>query len=773
MAIPSISAEQRDDILKVVVGLFNAAPGSAYITELANAVQGGMSISELSDALAANPIFQSGILNGSVTRDDQVNILLDHFGLVADDDANSAGSQAKAYFDAKLQAGEGFGKIVSDAVTYLSGTPADEFKDTATLLNNKILVAAEYSKHHESTDLAKLQSIVAGVSSSFPTTATEAAQYLDDIGEGSNPGVANDYTFGADTLVGTAGNDTFTAGVVNNGAGTLVQSLEDIDTADGAGGKDTLNVTLNTAGTVTPSISNIEVINIRNVTASATVDFTDTTGAEQIWNNGSTSTLILTYEAAPIAATFGVRNSKSITDINTFDDVSGTKDNLSLAVQGAGSDTADAVIQSTTDAANIETMSIEATGNNFVDVSAFAAITSLTVTGKGALEAAVDVTALDTVNASDNSGGVTVDLTGAAADLTVTGGSGNDDITAGTGDDTIDAKAGDDRVAFASGELDANDTVEGGEGADTIALIDGDDVAGLTADAVTGFEQLEIGAAGAAVSFDNADFDYTKVILGDDLTQDLTLNNVGTATLEVKDDQSGDINVTSAGADDTFSLSINAEEAVPTVTLAALDVTDIEAVNISTAAETDDTTITTIEADGAKGLTLSGAGDITINDITDADAANNATAKITNVDLTNQTGGFVMDANNLGYGTKFTLGDLGNIDAANTTNDFDLDGDGTDDASSQIVLTTGARDTVVFGDAISGNIVISDAEVGGDVGDDKFDLSALGLTSIDDLVFTDLASGDVQITAAADQFAGQILIAGVTSNEINNSDFIF
>ena len=755
----------------MVVGLFDAAPGSAYLTELAKAVEGGLSISDLADALAANPIFTSGVLAGNVTTADQVDILMDHFGLVADTDANSAGSQAKAYFTAKLEAGEGFGKIVSDAVTYLSGTPADEFADTAALLNNKVLVATEYSKHHASSDLAKLQSILSGVSATFPATAAEVTEYLESIGEGSNPGTESVYTFGADTLLGTAGNDTFTAGIVNNGAGTLVQSLEDIDTADGAGGKDTLNATLNTAGTVTPNITNVEVVNIRNVTAAATVDFTDVTGAEQIWNNDSTSSLTLTYEAAPIAATFGVRNSTSTTDINTFDDVSGTADNLSLAVQGAGSDTADAVIQSTTDAASIETLSIAAAGDNFVDVSAFNAITALTVTGKGAVEAAVDVTALETVDASGNSGGVTVDLTGAAADLTVTGGSGNDDITAGAGDDTVDAGAGDDRVAFASGELDASDTIEGGEGDDTIALIDGDDVAGLTADAVTGFEQLEIGAAGAAVSFDNADFDYTKVILGDDLGQDLTLDNIGTATLEVKDDQAGDINVTSAGADDTFSLSINAEEAVPTVTLAALDVTDIEAVNISTAAETDDTTFTTIEADGAKGLNLSGAGDIIITDITDADAANNATTKITNVDLTNQTGGFVMDANNLGYGTKFTLGDLGNVDTATTTNDFDLDGDTVDDASSQIVLDAGARDTVVFGDTISGNIVISGAEVGGDVGDDKFDLSALGLTSIDDVVFTDVTDG-VQITAAGDQFDGQILIAGVTSTDLNNNDFI-
>jgi Ca2+-binding RTX toxin-like protein len=155
------------------------------------------------------------------------------------------------------------------------------------------------------------------------------------------------------------------------------------------------------------------------------------------------------------------------------------------------------LLTSTTDAAAIETMSIAATGENFVDVSAFAAITGLTVTGDGSITAVVDVTALETVDASGNTGGVTVDLTGAAADLTVTGGSGNDDITAGAGDDTIDAGAGDDRVAFAAAALDNLDTVAGGDGEDTIAFADADDATALDATAHTAFEVLELGAAGS------------------------------------------------------------------------------------------------------------------------------------------------------------------------------------------------------------------------------------------------------------------------------------
>jgi hypothetical protein len=39
---------------------------------------------------------------------------------------------------------------------------------------------------------------------------------------------------------------------------------------------------------------------------------------------------VLTYTTAPIAATFGLRNTRSTTDIDTFDDVTGAEDNLAL-----------------------------------------------------------------------------------------------------------------------------------------------------------------------------------------------------------------------------------------------------------------------------------------------------------------------------------------------------------------------------------------------------------------------------------------------------------
>jgi len=762
MAIPKT---QETEILKIVAGLYNAAPGGSILTDFANLIEGGMTTRQLADALAAHSSFTNGIMAGRVTVEDQVDVLMANFGLVADEaDPESAGSLAAAFFTEQLEAGVGIGELVFNAVAFLSTDPAPElFADAAALLNNKALVAELYSKEHSSNDLATLQSILAGVSASSPTTAEDAAAYLDSIGQGANVGGTFTLTFGADIFTGGAGNDTFTAAVVNDGFSGLVNSLENIDILDGGAGRDTLNATLD-ADNIAPVVSNIEVLNIRAVTSSD-VDFGDTTGAEQIWNDVSSSAAVLTYTTAPIAATFGLRNTRSTTDIDTFDDVTGTEDNLALAVTSAGNDTTDAVVDSSTDAAAIETMSIAATGENFVDVSAFAAITGLTVTGDGSITAVVDVTALETVDASGNTGGVTVDLTGAAADLTVTGGSGNDDITAGAGDDTIDAGAGDDRVAFAAAALDNLDTVAGGDGEDTIAFADADDATALDATAHTAFEILELGTAGVGGNtFDNADFAFTKIVLAGDVVG-LTVDNLDAGTIEVQDNQTAAIAVTSVGDEDTLGLTINAEAAT---TIAALDVTGVETVNVTTTADTDDTTFTAIETDGVSALSFAGAGDIIITDITDADATNDATVKIANIDLTGQTGGFEMTANTLGYGTTFTLADLGAT--ATASYDFDDAVVGTDEAS-ELFGTLGFTDTFVFTTAFTGNVAIDDIEVGGDLTDDNIDLSALGLTNgIDDLVATDIAAG---VLITSDAFEGQILLVGVTGAEVNADDFIF
>lgn len=739
----AIKPEQRDDILKIVVGLFNGSPDGNTLTELSNYVETGTSIKDLSNLLAQHSVFKSEILAGNVTIGDQVEILMDHFGLVHDGVATSAASQAEAYFTLKLTAKEGFGKIVYDAVTYLSGKPNPEFADTVALLNNKVLVSALYAQANPTDDVSTMLSILGGVSASTPTNQTDAIAYLNGIGQGPNPGTSKSLTFGADVLVGTSGNDTFDASIVNNGAGVLVNSLESIDSINGGSGKDTLNATLD-GGTPSPTLTGVEVVNVRAV-ANSTISFANATGVEQIWNNGSLAGTTLSVNAAPIAATFGIRNTTSTTAIDFADALTGTTDTLSLSVAGAGKDgvapTRAAVTSA--DAANIEALSVAAAGENFLNASAFTAVKTLTVTGSGSLDVSVAPASatLTTVNAADNSGGVTVDLTGATNNLTVTGGSGNDDITAGTRDDTINTGAGDDRVAFAAGMLDADDKVDGGAGNDTIAIAGGD-IGQLSSTSQKGFEVLEITAGTGTVNASG--FDFNKITLSGTATG-LTANHFDKGTVEVKvASVTTGITVASVGTADTLGLVVNAG-APATINL--VNATGVETLNVSTTSALDDTTFNQIEVDGVTALTFAGAGDVRILDVDDANTANNATTKVATVDLTAQKGTFTMAA--LDYGTTYKLGNAG---------DTSLNG------------VTNSRDTFQFTTKFDNDVLITNGEFGGDVTDDKIDLSALKITGIDKLVFTNTGPG-VEITS--DAFDGTIVLAGITSAQVNASDFIF
>ena len=74
----AITSGQRDDILKVVIGLFGGAPGNVYLPELATVVESGVSREGLADLLADTAIFKTGIIGGNVTVEEQADILLSH-----------------------------------------------------------------------------------------------------------------------------------------------------------------------------------------------------------------------------------------------------------------------------------------------------------------------------------------------------------------------------------------------------------------------------------------------------------------------------------------------------------------------------------------------------------------------------------------------------------------------------------------------------------------------------------------------------------------------
>ncbi len=151
----AISTEDQTKLLKVVTGLFNAAPGTGFLPDLESFIENGGTQQALARELAVTTIF-TDTLSGATTSAEQAAILAGNFGLTADDVAGSAATQAIDFFTNGIDAGTNIGDLVYEGVMFLSDNPPAEFTEIATLLNNKAAVAAAYSKVKGSTDICVL-----------------------------------------------------------------------------------------------------------------------------------------------------------------------------------------------------------------------------------------------------------------------------------------------------------------------------------------------------------------------------------------------------------------------------------------------------------------------------------------------------------------------------------------------------------------------------------------------------------------------------------------
>jgi S-layer protein len=624
----------------------------------------------------------------------------------------------------------------------------------------------------------------------------------------SNPGQTFTLTIGENVLTGTSGNDTFSAPVAQGNAETPLQTLESIDVLDGGDGVDTLNATLN-GDDVAARISNIEVFNLR-ATAATTVDFADVTGVEQVWNTQSGAAVTLTYDNAPIAATFGVRNTASLTDIITFDDVSGDDDVLNLVVTGAGTATQAAVVSSTTDAGAIEGLNVTASGTNFVDLSAFTAVESLTLATSGSLELEVDGTAmtdvtitgsgaLDLTDAGFFSAVENVVATGFSGDLTldISASGALESVATGAGDDTITVD-GDLLVAAAEISIDL------GEGENTLRLTNidthtalgllvftGDD---LTVAGVSTLSLVDALVLGADATLDLDGIAPSAIVVEGAVTMagfDLTLDNTAAAL-----DLTFEAAVNSAAADAVLNLGDAAEtvtitaeaavgatnaitvagEALASLTLNLENDADInvglteealESVVINATGDAGATTITsTISGDAAEEFSLTS---LTLADATDD---GDTTFDITLVETVNLTTISLSG----GEATDFTLDvSAAAFDAAVTVEigDFGVDADGVTAGGLSYTSdeANGVRETFKFVGVNIGDVTIETASFLEGIGStaDRLDFSAIaGIDALDDLSI-EFVGGDTEITAADGQFDGTITVVGVdiTTDAVN------
>ncbi len=466
----------------------------------------------------------------------------------------------------------------------------------------------------------------AGSTSSAISFTTKAAASL-------NPTTYR-LTVGIDELTGGDGKDTFNAGLSDS-----VMTLSSPDTIDGGAGVDSVNATINTTGTFSPTISNVESI-YTTFSAGGTVSLENVTGATLLSDTNSSNASIYTNIADVTSLTLAVTGNAGDTTFTYTDAaIAGSSDSISLNLSSAGS---------TITIAGVETIDIATSGgaSTLTGLTATSAKT-LNITGAqdlnlGTLSTSVnaiaagsftgDLTATGTnTTANTITGGSGNDtISGAAGDDTLTGGAGNDSITAAAGDDTISGGAGNDTIVLA-GNLTSADTVTGGEGTDTLTVTTATTVANGAN--VSGVEVLEISGT-AAVTQDMDAFDgVTAVTFGTSNNEVYIINDAAAGTTL-------NIEATSTGTTDALNLKSDTSSDSTTVTMgsstagftrAALTVNDFETLNFVSKGGAN--VITDLNANDVTTINVSGSKSFTITDALDG-STSVATVTVTNTAAT-------------------------------------------------------------------------------------------------------------------------------------------
>lgn len=285
----TVTTQERTNILKLVAGMFNAAPGATYLNEFTNAfVDLNKDLGALANALGQTGAFQS-LYPSFLSAEEFANKFLDTLGL-------KANTEAQDWVKAKVTAGESYASVIFQALVAIDASTSDDFKAAKDQLANKAAVAEYYSveQNKSADDLAALQAVVAKVTNDAATV--EAAK----AGAAATAGQTFTLTTAAgETVVGTSGNDTFSAVAGNVKAGgydSANSTLNLGDQIDGGAGKDTFNLTLGDAVVVTGtaaslaagiSVKNVEVVNIIHTnnakTPAAVLTSATFAGVEELW----------------------------------------------------------------------------------------------------------------------------------------------------------------------------------------------------------------------------------------------------------------------------------------------------------------------------------------------------------------------------------------------------------------------------------------------------------------------------------------------------------
>ena len=266
----SITVQERTTILKLVAGMFNAAPGATLLNGFTDAfVAMNKDYAALATALSESDAFKS-LYPSFLTAEEFANKFLDTLGLKAD-------TNAQDWVKAKVNAGESFGSVIFQALVAIEASTDEQFKAARDQLANKAAVAEYYSVTlgKSADSLEALQAVAANVTNN-PASVQAAKDAVTPVEPQPEPEPAPlPLTADQEVRKGTAGNDLFKANVVQNALGAQVNSLGSGDEISGGAGLDTLNAKI-TSGAfaggsysmpIQPETSSVEQINLQAVIA--------------------------------------------------------------------------------------------------------------------------------------------------------------------------------------------------------------------------------------------------------------------------------------------------------------------------------------------------------------------------------------------------------------------------------------------------------------------------------------------------------------------------
>lgn len=365
------------------------------------------------------------------------------------------------------------------------------------------------------------------------------------------PGVTDELTTARDVLTLDAG-DSIISGVAS--ALSAEKTLNENDLIDGGEGNDTLRVTLdanfngftvtddpNTTGGM-KNVENVELTNNGSIARTFSAKGSEGVTTYTLHAGEAGAGIINLKDLAAAGITVNVDGlQKGSTDVQfATGALTGAEDSMTFGLNNVGaaaaSATADPTYVGLKATTGLESVTINASGTNYADLSGLDAA-SVAVTGAGSLEASAVNAALTSLDASAATGSVSADLS-AATMQTVKG---------GAGDDTFIVKG-----------LAPTAVLEGGAGNDT--LIISKSGAATLQPTVSGFETIGIADNTGAITLSakNAQ-DFTTLLLENTGSNKVTVANLSGSsfTVESLGTEKGAATTNTAVIADAVDLTVN------------------------------------------------------------------------------------------------------------------------------------------------------------------------------------------------------------------------